>query len=492
MPDTSPLWTPDEVEKATDGEWLVRPPDDWDPIRVSYDVASLKGRNFVVTMNRMSWGGKRPDTAKELPKIVKSGAVGMIIQKEQQGSMPKPPPDFPILLVKSTRRALTDLCIAARERFEGKVIALTGTVGKTTTRQMLLHMLGPQGGASATRGNNNNIAGVERSMSYTPREHGYSILEMGFGRPLGGIGISSERVRPHVALITALGLAHLDVFGEMKRDEKMLLEMVATQKLGILDGLTEDGTLVINRDIERFDAVMKIVGDRAPNVITFGEHESADARLLSADVSSTSTRVTANICGTEVEYTLVVPGRHMAQNSVGALASVAAAGGDVTAAAASLAEFNAVGGRAQVFEIEAKDGKADLIDDSFNATPDSIRSTVDLLALFEPGENGRRIAVLGDILHLGPGSSKIHARLAKPIAASGVDKVFTIGPMMKHLHRALPQEIRGKHARDLADLYQAVRSYLKAGDVITVKASTPIGLGKVTKGLRQGSRRLQG
>jgi UDP-N-acetylmuramoyl-tripeptide--D-alanyl-D-alanine ligase len=482
----SPLWTADEVARATRGRWLVKPPRGWSPTRVSYDVSALQPGNLVVCMTRLSWGGDRPDTSREMKKIVQSGAVGAIIQKEQRKSLPPTPPSFPLLLVDSTRDALTALCTAARDRFAGRVIALTGTVGKTTTRQMLLHVLDRQGGASATRGNNNNIAGVERSMAYTPREHGFSILEMGFGLPLGGVSVSSVRVRPHVALLTALGLAHLDVFGNRARDEATSLRLVAEQKLGILDGLVPDGTFVVHRDGPAFASITELAAGRAPRLVTFGESDHADARLLDVELAATRSRVRASIGGSTLEYELLLPGRHMAMNSVAALATVHAAGADPARAAADLADFEAVGGRAEIVAVTVDGGLAQLIDDSFNATPDSVRSTLRLLTLVPPGAGGRRIAVLGDILHLGPESARIHADLAQAAIEADVDTVFTIGNEMRYLFEALPAARRGTHAPDLAALYRELRSRLRPGDVLTVKASTPIGLTKITQALRKG------
>ena len=178
----------------------------------------------------------------------------------------------------------------------------------------------------------------------------------------------------------------------------------------------------------------------------------------------------------------------MAINSLGVLATVCAVNASLDSALHSMSEFTAVGGRAQVVEIPIGSGTALLIDDSFNATPDSVRATLKLLAEYGPQRQARRIAVLGDILHLGPASQDLHSSLAEDICLRPIHQVFTIGSEMLHLHRALPHAIRGPHASCLRELEQLVRAYLQAGDILTIKASTPIGLGRLAASLKSSTR----
>lgn len=486
----APLWTAKELEQATDGEWVVRPPANFRPVRVSYDLSGKPVNHVGVCMCPQSWGSRRPDTSKWLPRLAKVGMAAAIVQHEQMQDLPPIPRDFPLLAVDSTRDALKGLCRAARKRFKGKVIALTGTVGKTTSREMLRHITDPQGGTSATAGNNNNIAGVERTMAYTPRDHAFAVLEMGFGQPFNGIRISAERVRPHVGWITALGPAHLDVFTDVANDPEALLRAVAQQKLGVLGGLEPNGFAVFDRNVRLFDELRKHAEDAGATVVTYGDHDDADAKLLSCELSESGSKATARVGGDEVEFELNLPGKHMVINALGALTVAHVAGADVQVAAARFASFEAVGGRAKRFSVDVDGKSVDLIDDAFNATPDSIVSTLALLRLAEPGDGGRRIAVLGDIRHLGERSATYHAELAPALSDSKVDRLYTIGPEMRHLYDAAPNELRVLHATSLGELYERLRADLKAGDIVTLKASTPIGLMHIAKALRQGRKRL--
>ncbi len=488
----APLWTAREVKKATKGRWLNQPPSSWAPIRVSYDIDSLAEPNqLVVCRCPSTWSRRTPDTSRAIPKLIKSRQAGVIVQQDQLKNVPTRVPSwFGVLLVKSTRRALQELGLAARERFRGKVIALTGTVGKTTSREMLRHTLGRQGGSSATRGNNNNLAGVSRSMAYTRRDCGYSIIEVGFGFPLGGVARSSQLVRPHVSLLTAVGLAHLDVFGVQANDEDTGLELVLAQKLGIIEGIEPGGSFVLNRSMRKFEIAARVAEGRGVRCFTFGEHPEADLKLVDYQPTESADggRVVVELEGQRVEYTIKLPGRHMAVNSAGALAVVHAAGGDFKQAAADLADFTAVGGRASISEIQIAGGAATLIDDSYNATPDSIRSTLSLMAQVarEKGTGGRRIAVLGDIKHLGPREAEHHAALAPALAEYGVDHVITFGKLMHHLQSAAPKELRGGHKGSHQAVLDAIRAVLKPGDILTIKASTPVKLGWVARALREG------
>jgi len=467
----SPLWTARELKKATKGKWMGdTPPDEWDQLRVSYDVRGLKPGNLVVCMAPSTWGAHIKDTSTELAKIAANGAAGAIIQRDQLMALPKLPRSFPLLLVKDTFKALKEMAQASRERFAGKVVAITGTVGKTTSRAMLLHVGQAQGCASATRANNNNIAGVARTMSYVPREHGWAAIEMGFGHPRDGISISSKIVSPHVALITSVSDAHLDMFSASELAETPGARLVLQHKMRIIDGLAKRGTAVFCRDTPHFDMAEAYAKKNKANLISFGVHPEATCRLLDAQLGPKGSTVRGNFDGQEIEYTLQVPGGHMALNSIGVLACIMVGGGDLAQAARDIGTFEPVAGRSRVIDVSFRQGQIQLIDDSFNATPSSVESTLGLLQLAELGDGGRRVAALGEIGHLGPDEAKIHAELATLIERYEVDKLFTWGPLMRHLFMAVPAEKRGQHCETVAELYAAVRGFLAPGDALTVKS----------------------
>lgn len=466
----TPLWTPSELREATGGMWLGDIPSArWSPRMVSYDYRSAAEGALMVCVAPSTW--RRPvDGSEHLAMFVARRAAGAIIQHDQTPNAQRIPDEFPLLLVKDTYRALRDLATTARARFQGTVVAITGTQGKTTSREMLLHIGERQGGASATRANNNAIPGVARTMAYCRREQRWAAIEMGFGPPLNGIRTSSEIVKPEVALITSIGRAHLDMFKPEELEEFGPERMVLSKKLQILDGMEPGGTAVFNRDMPHFDVAAEQAKKKGARLIGFGEHPEADSRLLNAELSAGGSKVRALIDGREIEYSLVVPGKHMVLNSIGVLTVVWAGGGDPVQAAHDLGSFEPVAGRSRVVDAPFRDGRIHLIDDSFNATPTSIESSLSLLQLAEVGESGRRVAALGEMGHLGEKEAEIHASLAPLFERYQVDRLFTWGPLMKHLHEAVPEERRGKHCETVPELYQAVREFLRPGDALTVKS----------------------
>jgi UDP-N-acetylmuramoyl-tripeptide--D-alanyl-D-alanine ligase len=440
-------------------------------------------------MTPASWGPQRPDTALRLPVWIRGGAVAAVVQNQQLGTLPRLPRGFPVLLVRDTRRALSGLAQAARDRFRGTVIALTGTVGKTTTREMLRHVLDEQGGAVASLANNNNIPGAERTLASTPAEHGWCIAELGFGQPRDGIATSSRRLRPHVALVTTVSEAHLDVFSAAELADHRGAELVCEAKADVFAGLVDGGRAVLGCDHPWFPRLRERARERGVEVIAFGDDPQADCRLVSWRATSTGSVAECDVAGRAVQVELSPPGRHMAINALGVLATVHAGQADVGRAAAALSSFEAVAGRARVERVSVGGRTITLVDDSFNATPASVRSSLALLALVAP-EGGRRIAVLGDILHLGPESPALHEALAEEVERHGVDRVLTTGAMMARLARKLPAAVCGPHCEALADLYAALMGELSDGDVVTLKASTPVGLSRLANALRAGRPHL--
>jgi UDP-N-acetylmuramoyl-tripeptide--D-alanyl-D-alanine ligase len=472
MANKEPLWTPGELAAATKGRWLSKPGMQWDPIRVSYDTSNTNLPNHIAVMvTPVSWGRNRKESVGRALKLAQSGAACVIIQREQKDRLPKLPNRFPVLLVKNTRHALRDLGIAARKRFRGKVIAITGTVGKTTTRQMLHHLLDRQGGAVATRWNNNNIAGVQRTMAYTPAKHGYSLIEMGFGMPLDGIKTSSLHAKPHVALLTTISNAHIDVFSPDMLQKHSGLELLADHKSMIFEGLVSGGPAVVGRSNPMDERVLENARKKTDRVISYGFEDGCEARITDLELSGAHSSVKAEIDGTPIEYRINLPGKHMAYNALGALTAVWAAGGDLAQAANDMAEFEAVTGRAKVSDIPIPGGgKGKLIDDSFNATIASVVSSFEVLDLMTPEAEGRRIAVLGDVMHVGPDEVEQHVGLSTAAVENNVDLVFTNGPLMKHLYDALPEERRASHTSTMPDLYRDLVKQLQPGDIVAIKS----------------------
>jgi len=303
---------------------------------------------------------------------------------------------------------------------------------------------------------------VPLSLARMPAETTFGVFELGMNSP-GEIGPLSSLVRPDVSIITTIAPAHTEFFDS--------LGAVADAKAEIFEGMV-GGTVVLNRD-NPFFAVLAVAahGRAVDKVIGFGAHPDASARLLDAALDERGSDVTAEFDGRRVSYRVAQPGRHWVINSLAVLAAADALGADLARAAARLAELPASKGRGAAIRVPYHDGEIVVIDDSYNASPASMRAAFDTLGRFTPAGDGRRIAALGDMLELGAESAQLHAGLADALLACGADLVFTAGPDMAHLDAALPKARRGAHAADSAALVPVLLNALRPGDVITVKGS---------------------
>ncbi len=359
----------------------------------------------------------------------------------------------PLLTVAHTQRGLEDLARAARARSHAKILAVTGSAGKTTTKEILRLACDALGRTHASAASHNNHWGVPLSLASLPRDAEYGIFEMGMNH-FGELRNLVSFVRPHVALITTIAPAHLEFFGNC--------ESIADAKSEIFEGLLPGGAALIPSD-SPYAGRLK---DRArqaqvSRIVTFGT--AGDARLISATPDGAGMRVKADIMGRAVDCHVGAPGAHIAQNVVGALAAVAALEGDVLNAAAALKAFTALKGRGARFEA----GGVQVIDESYNANPASMAAALALLG----NAATRRIAVLGDMLEMGAGGLGHHAGLLAPIEANKVDLVFASGSQMKALWDALPAARRGAYAETAAGLAPKVMAAVKRGDTVLVKGS---------------------
>ncbi|HWX89019.1 MAG TPA: UDP-N-acetylmuramoyl-tripeptide--D-alanyl-D-alanine ligase [Rhizomicrobium sp.] len=359
----------------------------------------------------------------------------------------------PLLTVAHTQRGLEDLARAARARSNAKILAVTGSAGKTTTKEILRLACNALGRTYASAASHNNHWGVPLSLASLPRDAEYGIFEVGMNH-FGELRNLVSLVRPHLALITTIAPAHLEFFGNC--------ESIADAKSEIFEGLLPGGAALIPSDslyAERLKARAKQA--QVSNIVTFGV--GGDAKLISHAPDGEGMRVKADILGRAVDCYVGAPGGHIAQNVVGALTAVALLEGDVLNAAAALKNFTALKGRGARFEA----GGIQVIDESYNANPASMAAALALLG----AAAGRKIAVLGDMLELGEGGAAHHAGLTAPIDANKVDLVFASGPQMKALWDALPPRLRGAYAESAAVLMPQVLAALKSGDTLLVKGS---------------------
>ena len=385
--------------------------------------------------------------------------------------------DAPLLVVPDVLAALRDLAGAARARTHAKVIGVTGSVGKTSTKEALRLALSKDGETHASVASYNNHWGVPLSLARCPASARYAVFEMGMNHA-GEIAPLSRLTRPHIAIVTTIAPVHLESLGSLSR--------IADAKAEIFLGVQPGGAVIVNRDIAQYEQLRRRARQAGiERVISFGEHAQADACLLKSALHPRCSTVHADILGTEIAYKIGAPGRHLVLNSLAVLAAVALAGADLALAALALGELEAIPGRGAPVEIDLPGGPALVIDESYNANPASMAAALALLGQAPLGPQGRRIAVLGDMLELGPKGKALHRGLAAAVAANAVDLVYCCGPLMHTLWQALPASRRGGYAGDSAALEAQVVRAIRGGDVVMVKGSLGSRMAPIVKALQR-------
>jgi UDP-N-acetylmuramoyl-tripeptide--D-alanyl-D-alanine ligase len=413
-----------------------------------------------------------------VPAALKAGAGLAVVAADKAGDMPA---GVPLLVVPDVLEALRNLAGAARGRSAAKFIGVTGSVGKTGTKEALRLALSRVGETHASAASYNNHWGVPLSLARCPESASFAVLEMGMNHA-GEISPLTRLVRPHVAIITTVEPVHLEFFGT--------LEKIADAKAEIFEGVEPGGAVVINRDNSQFARLSRAAkAAGVANIVAFGEHEKAEARLVKYALQPDSSTVQARILGADVTYKLGAPGRHLILNSLAVLAAAKLAGADLAFAALALAELAPAAGRGARITLDLPGGRVTLIDESYNANPASMRAALALLGQTPVDVKGRRIAVLGDMLELGPKGATLHRALAEAVVGNDVDLVFCSGPLMRSLWEALPSERRGGYAEASAALEAEVIGAVRAGDAVMVKGSLGSKMGPIVKALsRQYSR----
>jgi UDP-N-acetylmuramoyl-tripeptide--D-alanyl-D-alanine ligase len=408
-----------------------------------------------------------------------AGKAGLaVVAADRRAALPR---EAALLVVPDVLAALRALAAAARARTQAKVIGVTGSVGKTGTKESLRLALSKDGEAHASVASYNNHWGVPLSLARCPASAHYAVLEMGMNHA-GEIEPLSRLACPHVAIITTIAPVHLEFFGSLAN--------IADAKAEIFLGLEADGAAVLNRDNSQFAHLKRRAKEAGvARIVSFGEHEKADARLIKSALHADCSTVQAQILGTELTYKIGAPGRHVVHNSLAVLATAVLVGADLALAALALAEFKPVSGRGASIEIDLPGGPARVIDDSYNANPASVDAALALLGQAPIGPRGRRIAVLGDMLELGPRGRALHRGLLEAVVANAVDLVFCCGPLMRALWQALPASRRGGYAEDSAALEAQVLSAVRAGDVVMVKGSLGSRMAPIVKALQRLSMR---
>ncbi len=426
------LWTADALRAGTGG--VFRRP--FDASGVSIDSRTGRPGDLFVALQGET------DGHAFVADALARGAAGAMVHRTDGL-----PDDAPLLVVGDTLAGLHALGRAGRTRFGGKVVAVTGSVGKTTTKEMLRTALSAFGPTHAAEASYNNHWGVPLTLARLPPGAAFCVAEIGMNHA-GEIAPLARLAAPHVAVVTAVASAHIGHLGS--------LEAIADEKASVLGGLEPDGLAVLPGD----SPFLARMAEAAPGrVITFGQAEGADARLLR------TSPMRARICGADVEFPLGAPGVHMALNAVAALAACGALGLNVSLAAAALSSFVPRAGRG--LQRPIRGGDILLLDESYNASSASVRAALSVLAAL-PGR--RRVAVLGDMLELGAFGPAEHAGLAQEVTASA-DLLYACGPLMRHLYDGVPDRHRGAHAPDSAALAPLVAAAVRPGDAVLVKGS---------------------
>jgi UDP-N-acetylmuramoyl-tripeptide--D-alanyl-D-alanine ligase len=461
------LWTASEAAAATGG----RSRGGWNATGVSIDSRTVGPGDLFVAL-----AGPTFDGHDFVADALKKGAAAALVARTPKDVAA----EAPLLVVADTMTALDNLGRAARKRSRAAVIGVTGSVGKTGTKEALKRALERQGPSFASAGSLNNQWGVPLSLSRMPRDTAYGIFEMGMNHP-GEIAALTQLVRPDVAVITTIEPAHLGFFSS--------IEAIADAKAEIFLGMGPSGAAVLNRDnpyFARLAAAARAQG--IGRIFGFGSDADAAMKLVDCQLYANSSAVTASVMGEPIDYCIAIPGRHWVMNSLAVLGAVKAVGGDVGAAATALSSLAPLEGRGRRHSIAVAGGTAELIDESYNASPASMRAAFAVLAGAEPGKGGHRIAALGDMLELGDDAGALHAALAQPLIDARIDLVYTAGEQMQALHEALPKPLRGGHAATAAVLADSLIGALRPGDIITVKGSHGSRMGDVVKRLLAGKR----
>ena len=463
----TPLWSAIDAAVATGGSCST----DWVATGVSIDTRTLAPGDLFVALQ-----GPNHDGHDFVGAALQRGAAAAIIGRE----ISQLPTSAPLLRVADTLAGLAALGAARRKRSQAQIVAVTGSVGKTGTKEALRLALGNSGPTYASAGGLNNHWGAPLSLARLPPDVDYGVFELGMNHP-GEIADLTRLVRPHVAVITTVEPAHLGFFRSV--------EAIADAKAEIFLGLEPGGVAILNRDNPHYARLVEAARRAGPiKVLTFGTHPEAATRLIDCVLDPRGSTVEASVCGSIIRFRMHVAGRHWVMNALGALAAVKAAGAAVNHAAEALAELQEPPGRGRRRELAWRGGSLTVIDESYNASPAAMRAALAVLAATEPAEGARRVAVLGDMLELGEASERLHRELAESLEP-GIDRVFLIGEAMAALNEALPAAKRGGLWRSPEEAMPALLDFLEPGDVVTVKGSRGVGLGRVVELLHAQSPR---
>jgi UDP-N-acetylmuramoyl-tripeptide--D-alanyl-D-alanine ligase len=460
------LWTTDDMVAAMAGRPFGSLPEGITGI--SIDSRSIgPGECFFAIK------GDRVDGHDYASMAVANGAALLVVSESRLPAMGRL--TVPMIVVEDVLAALARLGVAARARTDAKIIAVTGSVGKTTTKEMLRHVLTPSGKVHASVASFNNHWGVPLTLARMPEDTDFGIFEVGMNHP-EEIRPLVKMVQPHVAIITTIAAAHLGNFSS--------IEEIAGAKAEIFDGVVAGGHAILNRDNDQFNFLERAAQAAGiGNIHSFGQHPKADFRLAEFNGSEEKSALWLTLGGETIEIAIGAPGRHIAENALAVLGAVTLVGADLDKAIEALSTLQPEKGRGKRHKCTIGAGQFTLIDESYNANPASMRAAISLLAASASDVRTRRIAVLGDMLEMGEHSRKVHADLAGPLLAAGIENVWLAGPEMAALRDSLPESVHVEYREKTEDLSAFVLDSAAPGDVLMVKSSLGTGFGKIVAAL---------
>jgi UDP-N-acetylmuramoyl-tripeptide--D-alanyl-D-alanine ligase len=468
-----PLWTVQELIAATGGKLIGT-------ITAAMNGVSIDSRNIATGDIFVAIKGDIHDGHAFAIKALHAGAGVALVSKVTDDMKAA----GPVLQVSTDPlQALENMGRAAREWNKGKAIAVTGSVGKTSTKEMLRVALAASGETHCSAASFNNHWGVPLTLARLPRSAAFGVFEIGMNHA-GEITPLVGMVKPDVAIVTTIAASHLGHFHS--------LDDIAEAKSEIFSGVVNGGAAIINRDTPYFEFLKSRAEINAiRTIISFGLHEKSDVQLKQLALHPTCSCITADVMGEAVTFKLGAPGAHMAANSLAVLAAVKFAGADLAKACLALATVAPAKGRGGQELLATNGGDILLIDESYNANPHSMAAALSLLTTVSKSRKGRKIAVLGDMLELGQFSTELHRGLTKALDEAGIDLLYAAGPMMRELWDTVPQARRGVHAETSAGLTHALVASLRPGDSVVVKGSFGSNMGLVVEALRQRFRALK-
>lgn len=449
------IWKSSEAENATGGKASCK----WNATGVSIDSRKIEAGDLFIAIP-----GERFDGHNFVKDALNMGAAAAIVTHIPDGITDA----APLLIVKNIMNALQDLGRFSRNRMKGKIIGVTGSVGKTSTKEMLGLAFKGQGKIYLTEGNLNNHYGLPLSLARMPANTNFGIFEIGMNHP-GEITPLSKLATPDVSIITTVEAVHLEFF-------KSVTE-IADAKAEIFDGMKARSTAVLNFDNQYYNKLAKAAKLSDLKIISFGEKEGADFHIISYEEKSGKSLIKLSTDNNIISYSLGMTGKHQAINSAGVLAVVSAAGGDVKKATANLAKFEAKSGRGKVFDINYQNKLITIIEDCYNASPASVTAALDNLG--RQKTKGRKILVLGDMFELGKDGPELHKNLSKKLLENNIDLLFTAGELTLNLYNAIPNVKKGGTAKDSESLGIVLANSLEAGDIVLVKGSRSMKMEKV-------------